>query len=72
MAFRTGSIPVPSLFNLKINMPNYATLTVVGYLTRDPEVRPAGQSEVCDFTVASNYKTQNHEEVFFAECVALG
>lgn len=53
-------------------MPNYSKIIIVGHLTRDPEIRKAGNAEVCDLSIASNYKSKDYEEVFYAECVAWG
>lgn len=56
-------------------MPSFNSTIIVGYLTRDPELRyiPSGAA-VCDFTVAVNetWKTQDgekRESVSFIDCV---
>ena len=46
---------------------------LVGRLTRDPEIRQAGETQVCNFTIAVNRrkKEQDHD-ADFPRCVAFG
>lgn len=46
-------------------------ITVHGHLTRDPELRDAGQSKVCKFTVAENQRF-DREKSNFHDCEAWG
>jgi single-strand DNA-binding protein len=52
-------------------MPSFNRITLVGNLTRDPELRntPSG-AVVCKFTLAVNYRSKEKEEVTFVDCVA--
>jgi single-strand DNA-binding protein len=49
---------------------------LVGNLTRDPELRSVGESQVCNFALAINERRKKGDEwiddPFFAECVAWG
>ena len=49
-------------------MPNYNRVTLVGHLTRDPELRyiPSG-TPVCDFGLAVNSGYGDNEEVCFID-----
>lgn len=42
---------------------------LIGRLTKDPEIRAAGETNVCNFTLAVQRKK---EEVDFISCVAFG
>lgn len=58
-------------------MPNLNRVMLMGNLTRDPELRAAGNSDVCQFGLAINrtWKDQSgekHEEVTFVDCQAWG
>ena len=58
-------------------MPNLNRVMLMGNLTRDPELRAAGASQVCQFGLAINrtWKDQQgekHEEVTFVDCQAWG
>ena len=52
-------------------MAGYAKATIIGNMTKDPEVRtlPGGKS-VLDFTLAVNSKANGVEEVSFFDCTA--
>ncbi len=54
-------------------MRGFSKVTVLGNLTRDPELRstPSGQS-VASFALAVNRGTKDKEEVSFFECTAWG
>lgn len=58
-------------------MPNLNRVTLIGHLTRDPEMRyTASGAAVCNFTLALNRKWTNREtgekreEVCFIDCTA--
>jgi single-strand DNA-binding protein len=56
-------------------MPNLNKVMLMGNLTRDPEIREAGSSKVCEFGLAMNRKWKNkddqeQEEVCFIDCTA--
>ena len=46
--------------------------TLLGNLTRDPEMAQAGQYQVCRFGVAVNEKYGEKESVLFIDCEAWG
>jgi single-strand DNA-binding protein len=49
--------------------------TIIGRLTRDPEQRQAGQSNITNFTVASNSTRKNKDgkyDTTFVRCTAFG
>ena len=49
------------------------SIEVIGNLTRDPEVREVGENTVCNFSVASNRKRSDGEEVVtYFRCAAWG
>ena len=54
-------------------MNNYNKAIVMGNIVRDPEVRytPSGTA-VCNFTVASNHKYKDKEEILYLDVVAWG
>ena len=50
-------------------------VSLVGRLTKDPEVKPVGENQVCNFTLAVNrdYKNKDGEiEADFIQCTAWG
>jgi single-strand DNA-binding protein len=53
-------------------VPSFNHLTLVGNLTRDPEVRyvDGGGKAVCKFAIAINRKTKNADEVMYVDIVA--
>lgn len=56
---------------------NLNSVTLAGNLTRDPELKTAGQTQVCNFSVAVNRKWKDasgveKEEVYFGDCTAFG
>jgi len=56
-------------------MSNFNKVILAGNMTRDPELRDAGSSKVCEFGVAINRKWrskdgQDQEEVCFVDCTA--
>ena len=54
-------------------MNNYNKAIVMGNIVRDPEVRytPSGTA-VCNFTIASNHKYKDKEEILYLDVVAWG
>ena len=58
-------------------MPSYNKVILMGNLTRDPEIREAGSSQVCSFSIAVNRKWRKRdgdqqEEVTFVDCECWG
>jgi single-strand DNA-binding protein len=58
-------------------MASYNSVTLVGNLTRDPEVRQAGQTSVCELGIAVSEKRKDatgqwKEETTFVDCTAWG
>lgn len=57
-------------------MAAFNQVILVGNLTRDPELRSVGESQVCNFALAINERRKKGDEwiddPFFAECVAWG
>lgn len=57
-------------------MPSVNKIIVVGNLTRDPQSKQAGSSNVTEFGIAMNRKFQvngeDREEVCFVDCAAWG
>ncbi len=50
---------------------NYNHITLVGRLTKDPEIRyVASGTAVCSFSIAVNRKTKTSEEAMFVDIVA--
>lgn len=53
---------------------SYNRVVLLGNLTRDPEMKEAGSSQVCKFSLAVNRKYKNQaglqEEVCFVDCEA--
>ena len=49
-------------------------VTLIGRLTKDPEVKQAGETTVCNYTLAVNrrYKREGEAEADFVPCVAFG
>lgn len=49
-------------------------VTLSGRLTKDPEVKQAGETTVCNYTLAVNrrYKREGEAEADFIPCVAFG
>ncbi len=42
-------------------MPNHASITLIGHLGRDPEVRQAGENQVCSASIAITDKVKGEE-----------
>ena len=53
-------------------MGSIANALVVGNLTRDPEVRDAAATRVCNVTLAVNQWVSKKEHTSFIECVLFG
>jgi len=58
-------------------MPNFNRVMLVGNLTRDPDLRDARGSAVCNFALAINRRWrgkdgEQREETTFVDCVAWG
>lgn len=59
-------------------MPNFNTVTLMGHLTRDPELRNTqGGTTICAFTLAvsNKFKAKNgemKEDVLFIDCTSFG
>ena len=56
---------------------SFSTATVLGNMTRDPEVREVGETMVCNFTVATNKRFTDRngelqEKPAFIDCSAWG
>lgn len=51
-------------------MPNFSQATLMGHLTRDPEVRNAGEHLVAAFSVAVTRKVKGQDEVSYFDCKA--
>lgn len=48
-------------------------VVLMGRLTRDPEIRQAGETQVCSFTIAVNRRKKEQEhDADFPRCVAFG
>lgn len=47
-------------------------VTITGNVTRDAELREAGGSQVCEFTVAVNDRTRESEVAYFFRCALWG
>jgi single-strand DNA-binding protein len=43
-------------------MPNYASITVIGHLGRDPETRDVGDNSVTNFSIAVTHKRKGKED----------
>lgn len=53
-------------------MPYLNNVVIMGNLTREPELREAGNTVVCNLSVAVNRKTKDREDVCFLEVVVFG
>lgn len=51
---------------------NYNKVILGGNLTRDPEMRAVGDTNVCKFGLAVNRKYKDKEDVTFIDCEAWG
>jgi len=49
-----------------------AHVSIVGTVTRDPEIRQAGSTNVAGFGIAVNKKYKDKESVSFFDCKAFG
>lgn len=50
-------------------MPNYNSITLIGHVTRDPELSYTNTNvAICKFGLATNYKYKDTEEVLFVDC----
>jgi single-strand DNA-binding protein len=49
-----------------------AEVTLIGNVTRDPEVREAGSTRACNLTIAHNTKYKDKEHVSFIDIVLFG
>ena len=49
-----------------------ATVIVPGKITKDAALRPAGQSQVCSFSVAVNDKVKGEQVTTFFDCSLFG
>lgn len=49
-------------------------VSLIGRLTKDPEIRTAGETMVCNFTLAVNrrFKSKGQPDADFITCVAFG
>ena len=48
------------------------SVTAVGYLARDPEIKAIGEREVANFTILCNRKTKTGEIVTQVDCAVWG
>ena len=53
-------------------MPYLNNVVIMGNLTKEPELREAGSTVVCNLNIAVNRKTKDREEVCFLEVVVFG
>ncbi len=53
-------------------MPNYASLTIIGHLGRDPDVKDIGDKKVANFSVAVTKKIKGEETTSWYDCAAWG
>jgi single-strand DNA-binding protein len=45
---------------------------MIGNLTRDPKTYDTGTTTITNFTVATNYKYKDKNDVYFGDCKAFG
>lgn len=53
-------------------MPNMSTVTLAGHLGRDAEMKSAGGSAVCEFSIAVTTKRRDSESVAWYRCQLWG
>ncbi len=53
-------------------MPNFASITIVGHLGRDPEIRDVGDKKVANFSVAVTRGKGDKEITSWYSCAAWG
>lgn len=53
-------------------MPNLAHITIAGHLGRDAEVKDAGGSKVCEFSVAVNSKQKGQDHTMWFRVAVWG
>ena len=50
----------------------YNKCIMIGNLTRDPELKQVGETQLCKFTIAMNHRTKDKEEVCFIDAITWG
>lgn len=53
-------------------MSSFNRIVVIGNLTRDPELKEVGQSQLCKMGIAINRKTPKGDDVCFMDVVVWG